>query len=169
MKLAAGNIYIGHTNVLTDCGGFYYNQVRIYDECLSQYAIRELSLGLSTHLKLEGLNGGNTNLFSYAHTRYLTSMWSYHVISTVAGSTQTPVLNSDGSVTFYGAGDSGNSQCYMENSAGTQRVKNIKDSQYYTLSVKIRSVGATTFKLYWYDYNSSGGRIGGAFAQAFNF
>lgn len=53
--------HIGETNNIV--GGM--NDLRIYDECLSQKQIKEISKGLVAHYKLEG-PGANPNLLLYA-------------------------------------------------------------------------------------------------------
>ena len=132
------------------------NDIRIYDHCLSLMEVKQLSQGLILHYPLNRQGFGQENLFSQKYWTYSTSGWAGNVISSVAGSTIKPIINSDGSCILTGAGSSGNSQCYLQNSS---HKVNLTANKTYTISVLVTSTNVSKFKFWWYDYDSNGNRL----------
>jgi hypothetical protein len=54
---AAGTTFTGYTNA-------YYNDIRIYDHCLSKKEVHELAKGLILHYPLDNNGMGGTNLIT---------------------------------------------------------------------------------------------------------
>jgi len=81
------------TNVISTSSQRYMNDVRIYNECLSQKQIKEIAKGLCAHYKLEGV-GANPNLLypsrlTESPTSFNTRNWSVGTINNVNSSSFT--------------------------------------------------------------------------------
>ena len=70
--VAATNLYIGKRGGDTGYYSGKLNDVRIYDHCLSDKEVEEISKGLVLHYKLDGNGKGNDNILlnTYFDNKY---------------------------------------------------------------------------------------------------
>lgn len=82
LKLIAGTIRIG-SGITT--GGFYINDFRIYDHCLSTLEVKELSKGLVLHYPLNNNGWGQKNLLKESHVAVSSTSYALHDYYFVSG------------------------------------------------------------------------------------
>lgn len=141
--------HIGETNNMV--GGM--NDLRIYDECLSQKQIKEISKGLVAHYKLEGV-GANPNLALNTLTTSPSNFYDYTGKASASRVTDNNVATSVYKIDF--PEDTATYSTYnlytgipRDASAVTQ------DGKTYTLSFKIKASKALSNYKLLYEYNNS--------------
>ena len=116
--------------------------------------VKELAKGLVLHYPLNRQGWGQENLFTEKYWSYGNG-WNTKNLINSSTSTIKPIVNSDGSCTLTG-GDAANSQCYCSNNGN---MVTLEPNTTYTISVKITANGPCNFRMWWYDYDSSGTKL----------
>ena len=143
-----GICYFANTN----SSSIIYNDLRIYDECLSQKQIKEISKGLVAHYKLEG-TGANPNLALNTLTTSPSGFYDYTGKASASRITDDDVFTSVYKIDFpEDTATYSNYNLYTtvprDSSAAAQ------DGKTYTLSFKIKaSKPLSNYKLF-YEYNN---------------
>lgn len=132
LKIAPTTMYFGNS-IVTD--SLYFNDIRIYDHCLSLKEVQELAKCLVLHYKLDGLTGGNENLI----------LSSQFVSGGGASSGNTRSYASDGSLKVVAASGNGNwvSLSFPQDSNSNIGSK-MAVGDAYTISVDVKVEEGTT-------------------------
>lgn len=141
--------HIGETNNMV--GGM--NDLRIYDECLSQKQIKEISKGLVAHYKLEGI-GANPNLATNTSTGSPNGYHDYTGKATVSRIKEDGVCTSTYKIDFP-ADDATYSNYNLYVNVPRNSLAPIQDGRTYTLSFKIKASKALSNYKLFYEYNNN--------------